>query len=161
MKPLVESSKLKESWRCSKTMPKRPPANKWDKHKNFYLKELRESSRFTSDWKFVNESKKGESKPKGCKVHKMLIISKKVGVGARGVKALATHANSLAHPRAKLCPSWRTGGKMGVQSKEGMVTKGPQSVSSVAINANALRKCLIWSSSQFLERNCQRHILVS
>jgi hypothetical protein len=49
MKPLVESNRLKKSWRCLKTMPKGPPANKWDKHKNFDLKELKESSRSTFD----------------------------------------------------------------------------------------------------------------
>jgi hypothetical protein len=48
---------------------------------------------------------KGESKDEGCKVHKNLIISKKVGVGERGVKTLVMHANSLARPRANLCPS--------------------------------------------------------
>jgi len=35
----------------------------------------------------------------------MLIISKETEVGARGIEALATCANSPTHPRGKLCPS--------------------------------------------------------
>jgi hypothetical protein len=44
MKPLVESSRLKESQKCSKTMLDQPFANKWDMCKKVYLNDYMENS---------------------------------------------------------------------------------------------------------------------
>lgn len=78
-------------------MPKKPFIDKWNKHINVDLKESRESLRFACDWKSINESKQGESKPKECKARNTLTISKEAKVGARGVRALVANANSPTH----------------------------------------------------------------
>jgi hypothetical protein len=66
-----------------------------------------------------------------------LIVSQEVEVGAMGVKALATCANSPTHPRVKLCPNQQVWKKTCARFKEGMVAIRAQSIS------NALRICSI------------------
>jgi len=128
---------------------------------NVDLKKSKESSRYASSWKFINESEQGEFELEGCKVHQVLTISEKVEARAMGVRTLVVCVNSFAPPRAKLCPSQQAWGRMGVGSREGMVTIGARFVGSVAISTYALRRCSAWSSSQLLKRNHWKPILVS
>jgi hypothetical protein len=56
MKPLVESSRLQEFQKCSKTMLEGPLVGKWNMPKNVDLKEFTESSRVELDEKSNNKS---------------------------------------------------------------------------------------------------------
>jgi hypothetical protein len=71
----------------------------------------------------------------------VLIISKKVEAMAMGARTLVVCVNSFARRRAKLCSSLQAWRRMGVGSKEGMVTTGARFVSSATTNAYALRRC--------------------
>jgi hypothetical protein len=55
------------------------------------------------------ESKKGDFMFDGCKISNMLIVFEDTKVGAKGAKALLTHAKSLTCPMAKLHFSQRKG----------------------------------------------------
>jgi hypothetical protein len=50
-------------------------------------------------WKSIKKSKHGESKSKGCKAYNAQTVFDDVEVEAKGVKALNTPTNSLAHPK--------------------------------------------------------------
>jgi hypothetical protein len=76
-------------------MSTRPLTEKWDKHMNVDLKEFKKKLKVNIWLKIINEYGQGESKIEGCKVCNTLIGSQEVEVGAMGVRALATCANSL------------------------------------------------------------------
>ncbi len=144
MKPFAKSSRSKKSWKCTKSMLKGLLVDKWDKRMNVDLKKSKEGSRYSFGWKFINESQQREFELEGCKVHKALIVSKKVEDRATGARTLVVCVNSFAHPRAKLCPSRQGWGRMGVGSRKGTITTRAWFVRSATTNAYALRICYVW-----------------
>ncbi len=144
MKPFAKSLRSKKSWKCSKTMRKGLLADKWDKHMNANLKKSKEGSRYAYSWKFINEYKQMEFELEGCKVHKVLTVSKKVEIRAMGARTLVVCVNSFAHPRAKLCSSRQAWGRMGVGFREGTITTRAQFVNSVTTSAYAWKRCSTW-----------------
>ncbi len=147
MKPLVESSRLKESQKCSKTMLDQPFANKWDMCKKVYLNDYMENSTSMFGWKSVKESKQGESKSKRCKTHNAQTIFDDVEAKAKGVRALNTPANSLAHPRAMLWPNQCKEGTIEAKIGRSRVANKAQSEKKTTASTHTQKRCYAWSSS--------------
>jgi hypothetical protein len=105
MKPFVEFPRSKKSLNFLKTVLDGPLFDKWNMWKMLISKKSMENSKSKSCWMCYRESKERNSMFGRCKTSNRLIVFENTKVGAKGARALLTHVNSLACPKANLHPS--------------------------------------------------------
>lgn len=127
MKLLVESLRSNTSQRCSKTMPKIPPTERWDMCMKVNLKESKDNLGLRLIESSSKNRGKGNEKSNGWKAYKVETNSKETKVEARGTRILPTRTYFPTHPKAKLHPSHRGGGEVEEKFERNMGAKGPQS----------------------------------
>lgn len=135
MKLLIESSRSKESWKCSKTMFNKLHVNKWDMCEKA---DLKESKKKTPHLCLVENLLRSPSWGYPNLNDARLVMCKQVE--ARRAKTLATCANSPAHPRVRLHPNWC--GRCVTRAKltKGGIVNGAWSKNKV-ITSHTLKRC--------------------
>lgn len=108
MKPFVEFSRWKESFKSLKIVLNGPLIGKWNMWKILTSK-VHEKFKIQILLNVLQRIQEGNSMFGGCKTNNKLTIFENTEIGAKGAGTLSTHVNSLVCPKVKLHPSQHKG----------------------------------------------------